>query len=125
MSEQYSRNSWNDLPHIDLVQEVGESDYAIMREIRDVLLRHNALGRFGISLLHKHFEMRDDEVLIESCDEGSRCLTIRPANQTEIADARSIQTLWQLGDVGDAVLAKCKLMCYKDEDRIHSRVHWP
>ena len=52
------------LPTIDEVVPVGPDDEACINEIRSVLARHNALQRFGITLLHKHFDITDDEVLL-------------------------------------------------------------
>jgi hypothetical protein len=39
-----------------------------MAELRDVLARHGRLGRFALHLAHRHFALRDDEVLVEYSD---------------------------------------------------------
>jgi hypothetical protein len=45
---------------------LGDRDRAVMDEVREVLAKHGALGRFGLTLLHSHFEVAHDEVLAES-----------------------------------------------------------
>lgn len=52
------------------------TDVACFRDIRDVLARHNALHRFGVFLIHKHFDIADDETLTEFTDEENRKLKI-------------------------------------------------
>ena len=62
------------LPSIEDVKEFGPEDVACVGEIRDVLRRHGALQRFGITLLHRHFELAPDEVLVESVDVEHRAI---------------------------------------------------
>jgi hypothetical protein len=65
------------LPDITEVDPVDATDMAILAEIQDVLKRHNALGRFGVNLLHQHFDMADDEIMVEYTDVASRTQMIR------------------------------------------------
>lgn len=84
------------LPRIEEVQPVSEQDEACLREIRDVLARHNCLTRFGVSLLHDHFDIDDDEVLVEVCDVEKRKLISSPMKKSAIpADANQIETNWR------------------------------
>jgi hypothetical protein len=39
-----------------------ESDDACFQEIKEVLKRHGLEHRYGLTLLHKHFELSDDEI---------------------------------------------------------------
>ena len=39
----------------------SEKDAVCFKDIREVLIKHNALDRFGMCLIHKHFEMSEDE----------------------------------------------------------------
>ena len=48
---------WAVLDHIADVRPIDDSDAACLNEIREVLEKHNALQRFGVSLLHRHFEV--------------------------------------------------------------------
>ncbi len=81
---------------IDDVRPVDETDQIIFDEVREVLERHAALHRFGLTLLHTHFEVSEDEVLVESIDKESRTLTLRPK---DLVNAKSaIETSWRLDD---------------------------
>lgn len=56
------------LPHIDDLIPFSTEDEACLAEMKEVLRRHGKLGRFGLSLMHNHFEVADDEMLLEECD---------------------------------------------------------
>lgn len=47
-----------DLPDVDAVLSKTEADDELFRELAEVLKRHNALDRFGITLLQTHFLSR-------------------------------------------------------------------
>ena len=111
------------LPDITEVAPVGGKDQACIAEVRAVLDRHCALHRFGLTLLHQHFDMSDDEILVESVDAENRVLTIRPAK----VDTRDgIETSWRLDD--PAAMQRCETLCQPDRDAqgnpIHFRPHY-
>lgn len=60
------------LPDIDQVVPLGPDDPQLIHELRDVLDRHGALERFGITLLHQHFDVAEGEVLVETVDPAAR-----------------------------------------------------
>lgn len=99
-------------PHPDIndVKPFSSDDEACFGELRDVLARHGALERFGITLLHGHFEIADDEILVESIDVENRTLTTRPAKATEVA-GDTIETNWRL-DVREA-MQRCERVCQR------------
>lgn len=117
--------NWNDAQHIDDVEQLNTSDEAVFEAIRAVLNEHGASERFGVTLLHKHFDVQDDEVLVETCDEKARTLSIQPVRRSELSDAETMQTVWSFTADGVRASAACKQMCYIDEDRIHEDRHWP
>ena len=82
---------------INLVSALDESDLPCLSEIREVLLRHNRLDRFGMCLLHSHFPIADDEILLEETDVAARTLTLRPVKRTNIVASEVIETNWTLG----------------------------
>ncbi len=89
-------DQWNHLPEIHDVPPLGDQDHACLDAIRDVLAKYECLDRFGVSLLHKHFEMSDDEILVEEVDERSRTLVTKPvsiAGLSAILDS-GIATQW-------------------------------
>jgi hypothetical protein len=89
--------TWSGLPDINDVRPITADDKAVMDEVRAVLEKHGALERFGLTLLHSHFRVDDDEVLAESVDPEARTLTIRPVPKERIpADAEAVVTSWRL-----------------------------
>jgi hypothetical protein len=96
-------------PDISEAEPLSELDTECLNEVRAVLRRHGALDRFGICLLHEHFDIADDEVMVESVDVDQRTLTTRPVHRDQLTGARSIETSWRL-DSGDA-LTECRRSC--------------
>jgi hypothetical protein len=47
------------LVDIDDVRPVDATDQVVFDEVRKVLARHGALQRFGLTLLHQHFDVGD------------------------------------------------------------------
>ncbi|AOU97711.1 hypothetical protein BI364_06835 [Acidihalobacter yilgarnensis] len=88
MNQQLVVNSvqWSTLNHIADVRPVDEEDAACLEEIRQVLQKHNCLERFGVSLLHCHFDLEDDEVLLETTDVEKREHWVRPVKQSFLKD---------------------------------------
>src|SRR3546814_14155981 len=70
---------WAPLQDIDDVAPIGAADADCLKEVYEVLQRHGKVDRFGVTLLHKHFAMRDDEVLLERTDAAPRSLVLQPA----------------------------------------------
>jgi|GEM_PF-832563 len=102
---------FNFLPHADEVQAINDEDKACFKEIRDVLLKHGKLERFGLTLLHKHFDIQDDEVLIENTDEISRIQTITPMKikDVEATGESLLETSWSLVD--NEAVTRCQRKC--------------
>lgn len=74
---------WSRLAHIDHVRPIDETDTECLEEIRLVLKKHNCLSRFGISLLHSHFDLADDEMLMETTDLAKREHWVRPVKKSD------------------------------------------
>ncbi len=117
---QLSSAQLNQLLDIDEVASISDEDCACLEEIREVLARHEKLSRFGIALLHKHFDLADDEILLEVCDEERRILVAKPAKRSEVSNDRIIQTIWRF----DGVAGKtCSRFCQVDQFRRHVNKH--
>ncbi len=114
-----------DFPHIDDVERRGEADAALFAELKAVLERHGATARFGVTLLHTHFEIGADEVLVETCDAATRTLVTKPYPR-ELALARpTIDTNWRF-DVAGEVAQECWQWCFWDNDaQAHLKEHRP
>lgn len=78
MSLAISSMQMSELNHFEDVQPIGDSDAECLEEIRQVLEKHGALSRFGINLLHTHFHIEDDEVMMETTDMAKREHVVRP-----------------------------------------------
>lgn len=82
---------------IDAVDSLGPQDEAVIDQVRKVLEENDALDRFGITLLHSHFDLGDDEVLVETVDAEARTLTIRPERKAKLdEEADPVVTSWRL-----------------------------
>lgn len=108
----------NSLPHISKVVPLSEADSPLVEELVQVLKKHNAIERFGITLLHKHFPCSDDEVMMESTDVPTRTQTIRPVPKESLANEEYIETAWRL-DVRKPIMACVCLV----RDGSHSGEH--
>lgn len=95
------------LPDIDEVVPLSEADQACFRDIRAVLDKHGALSRFGVWLLHEHFEVGHDEVVVESVDKEARTLVSQPTKLSKLA--QSIETSWRLDSPSG--MQRCESMC--------------
>lgn len=114
------------LPAVEDAQPLGDGDERLVADLKDVLHRHGALNRLGIVLLHEHFPVHDDEVLVETNDPEARTLALHPLRLNELpAGLRLMQTSWRL-DVDDPlhlVGGKCVTSCYVDLRDRHKRKH--
>lgn len=87
------------LPDINDVAPLSVDDVDCLAEIRIILERHDALHRFGIALLHAHFPLDEDEVLLEHVDEESRTLIHRVVKRADLAGSAVVGTIWRLADM--------------------------
>ncbi|HTD41105.1 MAG TPA: hypothetical protein VK671_10830 [Mucilaginibacter sp.] len=101
------------------VEPLNATDLPIMEEIYNVLKKHNALQRFGVTLLHEHFEINEDEVLIEMTDRNTRTQTIQPIDKDHPLLIDSIETSWRL-DTGLPVQS-CSCIRFGDDHSHQSR----
>lgn len=95
-------------PLTDINEVVPQSvdDQALFNDLYDVLKKHNALKRFGIMLLHQHFDIGSDEVLLETTDKHERTQLIQPVKKSDLARLDYIETSWRL-DAGPKPLMAC------------------
>lgn len=110
---------YSTLPDIDDVSPIGEKDYEVLSEIREVMERHGYFDRFGIMLLHKHFDIGEEEMLVEHTDVTNRTLTLTVEPKTT-PNERVIETQWRFKSTPKAITA-CELRCFYRTG--HKRVH--
>jgi hypothetical protein len=107
----------NKLPDISEVQPLSEKDEPLIKEIAAVLKKHNAIDRFGLTLLHQHFDTSDDEVMVEATDVDNRTQTIAPMPKVAIGDMPVIETAWRLDPDSCKPMMSC--MCIKNPKGDH------
>lgn len=78
--------NWNDLPDLDeITLDLELNDKDCLEEIRKILVLYKKEDKFGVNLLHKHFDLQQDEILIETQDVENRTLTISPMTKNQIS----------------------------------------
>jgi hypothetical protein len=112
---------WSRLQDLRQVAPLDGNDISCMSEVRDVLARHGCLDRFALHLVHKHFELRADEVLVEYSDPSTReqWQRVEPRASARLHDA--VPTTWTLA--AGPPLAVC--VCAYRVDRGHLGRHRP
>ena len=68
-----SARQWS-LPRFEEAEDLGPQDAEFVRDLVAVLAKHGNLNRFGLCLLHDHFPLAADEVLVETNDPRARTL---------------------------------------------------
>lgn len=112
---------WANLKDIHEVEPINDGDLDCLAEIRKVLKMHGKQERFGVALLHKHFDMEADEILVDETDVEGRVLTIKPVKQTEAG--KTIETIWQLVDGEERAMLGCRQYCGTDVQGNHNSFH--
>jgi hypothetical protein len=96
---------------IEEVEPISDKDYAVLEEVRAVIEKHNYTDRFGLVLLHKHFNVADDEILMETTDEETRTSIVKAQKADGSEKVNTIQTMWKFGKGVNAV-TECVLYCH-------------
>lgn len=99
---------WSRLNDAEDVDGISPADADCLHAIQSVLQQYHALDRFGINLLHRHFALQDDEILLETTDEHTRLQTVRPVKRDAATGAMKV-TAFRFAD-GDA-LGRAALYC--------------
>lgn len=98
-NKRFVMHSHNALPDISQVQPRTAADAPLFAELASVLDKYDARGRFGIMLLHKHFDLDNGEVLLEETDVQGRVQTITPVSESARPN-EYIETAWQFDKDG-------------------------
>jgi hypothetical protein len=94
------------LPTLDDVAPLTAEDEDCLNELRGVLARHGRLDRFGVALLHRHFDLDEGEILVEECDTTRRTLTTSPRRSEDFPPERRIETVWRFDGHGNRTCVK-------------------
>jgi hypothetical protein len=101
----------NRLGGIDQVEQRLDSEAGLFGEIREILKRYGAEKKYGLALLHKHFDLAEDEVLVEYTDVENRTLITKPAPRSEVT-GNVIETVWSLESGDMNMTTVCVGFCY-------------
>ena len=87
---------WAKAKDLEDTMPLDESDLLCMKAIREVLANHGKLNRFALHLTHKHFDLADDEILVEYSDEEKREQFFKVEKLDSEIVTQSIPTTWTL-----------------------------
>jgi hypothetical protein len=107
---------WEGLERIEEVDPLSTSDRQVLDEVRAVLARHGALQRFGVTLLHSHFDLEPDEVLVEKVELSSRTITIQPLHADDLEGTLQGTTFRLDGEVLEPMMV---LYCHRPPNSEH------
>lgn len=111
------------LPDIGDAKPLSESDdHELISDIISVLRKHGALSRFGLNLLHKHFELEEGEILLESTDVKTREQWIKPVNRSGLQSDDVVVTQWRF-DTGEATMHCHCMRDSRDGTHLGTHVH--
>ena len=99
------------LPEVSHARPISPADQECIEELYSVLEKHDAENRFGISLLHTHFPVHEDEILVETCDDSTRTMTIKPSPSSEAPETNAVATMWRLQRQGHRVVPLVSCTC--------------
>jgi hypothetical protein len=68
------------------------------------------LDKYGMTLIHRHFDIEDDECMVETIDADNRTLTVTPMKKTELQTHPTTTTMWRLTE--DDKVAETACQCY-------------
>ena len=94
-------------PIITEEEALSDDDLACLSEIKNVLERYDRVERFGVSLLHSHFPLAENESMVETTDAGTRTMTQSP-QVLDPSDISMVDTQWYLGASMPLSLVKCR-----------------
>ena len=95
---QTKSKNWNDLENIIDVHELTNKDEQCLNDLQAVIEKYGLTNKFGVSLLHKHFDIADDEVLLERNNPKERTLTSSPIKIEEAEKPEYMTTMWRFDD---------------------------
>jgi hypothetical protein len=103
--------TWRNEADIGEIDPLSDRDAPVLNALREVLLKHDALDRFGIQLLHRHFDIAENESMVEYIDEKNRTLTLRAEPSRPSKD--TIITAWRFTSDGEGPMPTmaCKYEC--------------
>ena len=92
-------------PSFDEAIPLGAADAQFVADLHDLLKRYGNLNRFGLCLLHDHFDVNDDEILLETNDYEARTLKLEVVKRDALQEIKF--TSWRIDGAGAKELTAC------------------
>ena len=104
--------------HIDEVKDFTNEDKKCLGAIHKVLKTYGKTEKFGVNLLHHHFPLSNDEVMLETCDLETRTFTIKPVKRAEI-EKSAVSTIWGFYTQKPLTLLYCLTVTLPNGQTVH------
>lgn len=98
---------WARVEDLQDVEPLSDDDFECMQQVREVLARHGKPSRFALHLIHKHFDIEADEILVEYSDGAKREQTCRPEKATSEMALGATPTTWSLQHIEPLATCRC------------------
>lgn len=88
--------NWELMPNMgeEALEGYSVDDKPMFTEIRDTLLRHDAIHLFGLYLVHKHFDISSDEEMVEHVEFDAQRVTVSPVKRGLLDMDAMVPTNW-------------------------------
>jgi hypothetical protein len=106
------------------VAPLDDSDFEVLKEIRQVLKETGNEDRFGVSLLARNFNIKSNEAIMEFSDDDARTSTwnVVSADDPVLNGNDVLKTNWEFDRNGLEMSGRCKVVhCHYDHG--HRRIH--
>ncbi|GGX22082.1 hypothetical protein [Aquimarina muelleri] len=95
------------VPTFDEAMPLHSGDENFLKELQAVLEKHGNINRFGLTLLHDHFTINEDEILLETNDHHDRTLEMQVVKRSDLTPDVKF-TSWRIGGPNAVALTGCK-----------------
>lgn len=87
---------WAPIKDLHDCDPLSEADLECMKDVRAALAKHGKLDRFALHLIHKHFDIAEDEILVEYSEAANREQFFRVEKASSEAAKHAVPTTWTL-----------------------------
>lgn len=117
---------YQSIKKIEDLEPINEGDIQLMNKIRNLIIEHGAEDRFGLCLLHRHFDVGPGEYAIEESYEKDRKSVVeikKLDKEPLIDDPEYIPTTWKFTAENGTHVTLCVKRCQKVGGWSHNIVH--
>jgi hypothetical protein len=107
--------SLNHLPSIESVSSFNPAVHGeFLNEVSDLFKKHHMLDRIGLCLLHQHYDIRPNEILVETTESQNRITTLQPVDAISADRANLLETAWKVEIGGRVTVFQYCARCGRD-----------